>query len=72
MLTVASCSSDDDVAFVPEETPEVAFADYEPVSWLAKAYTPEDIKAVEDDISAIRGAGYTYIDNESYCVGTHM
>lgn len=75
MLTMASCSSDDDMGVAPE-TPEAAADDnvtsYTPISWLAKAYTPEEIKAVEDDISAIRGAGYTYVDNESYCVGTHM
>ena len=75
MLTMASCSSDDDMGVVPE-TPEAAADDnitsYTPISWLAKAYTPEEIKAVEDDISAIRGAGYSYMDNESYCVGTHM
>jgi hypothetical protein len=72
---MASCSSDDDMGVVPE-TPEAAADDnitsYTPISWLAKAYTPEEIKAVEDDISAIRGAGYSYMDNESYCVGTHM
>ena len=75
MLTMASCSSDDDMGVVPE-TPEAAADDnitsYTPISWLAKAYTPEEIKAVEDDISAIRGAGYSYMDNESYCHGTHM
>jgi hypothetical protein len=42
------------------------------VSWRANAYTPEELQKVEDAISAIRGAGYTYRDNESYCVGTDM
>jgi hypothetical protein len=42
------------------------------VSWLAKARTPQELQAVEDAVSAIRGAGYTYRDNESYCVGTDM
>jgi len=45
---------------------------YAPVSWIANVYTPEDLKEVEDVIGAIRGAGYTYRDNESYCVGTDM
>ena len=74
MLTMASCSKDDDTP-VAAETPqaaEISEVNYTPVSWLARAYTPEDIKQVEDDISAIRGAGYTYRDNESYCVGTDM
>lgn len=73
MLAMASCSSDDDtpVAEAPQATqsPEGTL---KPVSWLTRAYTPEAIKAVEDDISAIRGAGYTYRENESYCVGTDM
>jgi hypothetical protein len=43
-----------------------------PVSWLVSAKTPQELQEVEDAISAIRGAGYTYKDNESYCVGTNM
>ena len=73
MLTFASCSSDDDTSAVVPETPqpdsEVKSA---PVSWLANAYTSEELKKVEDAIGAIRGAGYTYRDNASYCVGTDM
>ncbi len=73
MLTTASCSSDDDGAVV-SETPQAdnASAGYEPVSWRARAHTSEELLAVEDAVSAIRGAGYTYRDNESYCVGTDM
>ena len=74
MLTMASCSHDDgDEAPVSEEMQDVQkVKHYAPVSWIANAYTPEDLKAVEDAIGAIRGAGYTYRDNESYCVGTDM
>jgi hypothetical protein len=75
MLSVTSCSSDDDYqSAVPETTQTVddAEATNRPVSWRANAYTPEDLQTVEDAISAIRGAGYTYRDNESYCVGTDM
>ncbi len=75
MLSVTSCSSDDDYqSAVPETTQTVddAEATNRPVSWRANAYTPEDLQKVEDAISAIRGAGYTYRDNESYCVGTDM
>ena len=74
MLTMASCSQDDgDVAPVPEEEQVGQMAKhYAPVSWIANVYTPEDLKEVEDAIGAIRGAGYTYRDNESYCVGTDM
>jgi hypothetical protein len=69
MLTLASCSHDDDA----DAAPEVQNAkEYTPVSWLAKARTPQELQAVEDAVSAIRGAGYTYRDNESYCVGTDM
>ena len=74
MLTMASCSNDDDAPVASEPTkglkiPEDAL---KPISWLSRAYSPEDIKAVEDDISAIRGAGYTYRDNSNYSVGTDM
>ncbi len=72
MLTIASCSSDDDM-FVDDETSQTAMApSNEPVSWLASAKTPEDLQRVEDAIGAVRGAGYTYRDNDSYCVGTDM
>ena len=71
LLTLASCSSDDDVSVVPE--PDTGTADvYKPVSWRANAFTSEELQKVEDVIGAIRGAGYTYRDNESYCVGTDM
>ena len=74
MLTMASCSNDDDAPVASEATkglkiPEDAL---KPISWLSRAYSPEDIKAVEDDISAIRGAGYTYRDNDNYSIGTDM
>ena len=73
LLTLASCSSDDDMPDVPEATSQaVDEDDYKPVSWRAAAFTPEDIQKVEDAVSAIRGAGYTYRDNDSYCVGTDM
>ena len=74
MLTMASCSSDDDGLSGPE-TPQTANNtenNTTPVSWLTRATTSEELKQVEDAISAIRGAGYTYRDNESYCVGTDM
>ena len=74
MLTMASCSSGDDGLSVPE-TPQTANNtenNTTPVSWLTRATTSEELKQVEDAISAIRGAGYTYRDNESYCVGTDM
>ena len=73
MLAMASCSSDnDDMGVVPEAPQPVSEVESAPVSWLANAYTPEDLKKVEDAIGAIRGAGYTYRDNELYCVGTDM
>ena len=74
MLTMASCSSGDDGLSGPE-TPQTANNtenNTTPVSWLTRATTSEELKQVEDAISAIRGAGYTYRDNESYCVGTDM
>ena len=73
MLAMASCSKDDDTP-VAEEAPqtEKTSESNEPESWLARAYTPEELRKVEDAIGAIRGAGYTYRDNESYCVGTDM
>ena len=73
MLAWTSCSSDnDDMGVVPEAPQPVSEVESAPVSWLANAYTPEDMKKVEDAIGAIRGAGYTYRDNELYCVGTDM
>lgn len=74
MLMLASCSSDDDTAVVPEtpQTESTSENQTGPVSWRAKAFTPEQLQKVEDAVSAIRGAGYTYRDNESYCVGTDM
>ena len=74
LMTLASCSSDDDSP-TPIEQPQPAGTTedpYQPVSWRARAYTPGDLQAVEEAISAIRGAGYTYRYNESYCVGTDM
>jgi hypothetical protein len=73
MLAWTSCSSDnDDLGVVPEAPQPVSEVESAPVSWLANAYTPEELKKVEDAIGAIRGAGYTYRDNELYCVGTDM
>ena len=73
MLAWTSCSSDnDDLGVVLEAPQPVSEVESAPVSWLANAYTPEDLKKVEDAIGAIRGAGYTYRDNELYCVGTDM
>ena len=70
MLTIASCSNDDDdMSTVVVDLPEDNDG---PVSWRANARTPEDLKQLEDAIDAIRGAGYTYRDNSSYCVGTDM
>lgn len=73
MLAWTSCSSDnDDLGVVLEAPQPVSEVESAPVSWLANTYTPEDLKKVEDAIGAIRGAGYTYRDNELYCVGTDM
>ena len=75
MLTIASCSKDDDVSTAVPETPsevDSPESDDTRVSWRANALTPEDLKQVEDAVDAIRGAGYTYRDNSSYCVGTDM
>ena len=73
IVSLTSCSSDDDVPVVPETPQTDDTADtVGPVSWRARAHTPEELLAVEDAVSAIRGAGYTYRDNESYCVGTDM
>ena len=73
MLMMASCSSDDEMSAAPE-TPETVDVQGESraVSWLAKAKTPEDLQKVEDAIGAVRGAGYTYRENDSYCIGTDM
>ena len=72
-LAIASCSSDDDMS-VGSETSQTVNAPTNdgPVSWLVQAKTPQELQEVEEAISAIRGAGYTYRDNESYCVGTDM
>ena len=70
MMTIASCSSDDDEPVAPA-TDDFASSN-QPVSWRDKAKTPAELQEVEDAIGAIRGAGYTYRDNESYCVGTDM
>ena len=72
MLTITSCSSDDDAPIVPETLEASSEESSEPVSWLANAFTPQALKEVEDAVNAVRGAGYTYRDNESYCVGTDM
>lgn len=68
-LTMLSCSSGDDEPEMPQnvETPAKEGA----VSWI-QAKTPQELLEVEDAVSAIRGAGYTYRDNQSYCVGTDM
>lgn len=70
MMTIASCSSDDDEPVAPA-TDDFASSN-QPVSWRDKAKTPAELQEVKDAIGAIRGAGYTYRDNESYCVGTDM
>ncbi len=75
MLALASCSRDNDDMGVVPETPETVSTPETidgPVSWRANAYRPEELQKVEDAIGAIRGAGYTYRDNTSYCVGTDM
>ena len=54
MLTMASCSHDDDADAAPEAQNAKK---YTPVSWLANVQTPEDLQTVEDAVSAIRGAG---------------
>ena len=69
MMTMASCSNDDDAE---SQVPTPIEESDEPVSWMAHAFTPEDILKVEEAVGAIRGAGYTYRENESYCVGTDM
>lgn len=70
MMAMASCSNDD--AEQSQIAPPLTEEAGEPVSWMAHAYTPEDIQKVEDAVGAIRGAGYTYRENEQYCVGTDM
>ena len=70
---MASCSSDDDMSVAPgpSEVPTTQSVG-EPQSWLVSVKSPEDLKRVEEAIGAVRGAGYTYRDNESYCIGTDM
>jgi hypothetical protein len=75
MLALTACSKDDDDVTVVPEAPQTATVaeDYgSRVSWRARATTPEELRKVEDAISAIRGAGYTYRDNDHYCIGTDM
>lgn len=74
MMTIASCSSNDDTPVGPEtsQAADDSEGGNEPVSWLARARTSAELQKVEEAIGAIRGAGYTYRDNESYCVGTDM
>lgn len=68
-LMMASCSRDDDS---PETTQDVDTRAREgAVSWI-EAKTPQELLEVEDAVSAVRGAGYTYRDHQSYCVGTDM
>ncbi len=68
-LTMLSCSSGDDEPEMPQNVETSAKEGA--VSWI-QAKTPQELLEVEDAVSAIRGAGYTYRDNQSYCVGTDM
>jgi len=76
LLATASCSRDagDDVPEAPEVPQSVNILGMSdgPRSWRAFARTAEDLQEIEEAIGAIRGAGYTYRDNESYSVGTDM
>lgn len=77
MLTMVSCSKDDDMTIDPEapktsQATQATADDEDPVSWLAGARSLRELQEVEEVVGAIRGAGYTYRDNESYCVGTDM
>ena len=81
MLTFVSCSSgdsDDDTPVVPETPQPTVTSDgkqsgdteetNEPVSWVANAKTSEELLAVEDAVSAVRGAGY----KTSYIVDDYL
>jgi hypothetical protein len=72
-LTLASCATDDDIPLA-ETGLDVGNSEkvVPPVSWRAAARTSQELLQVEEAVSAVRGAGYTYRDNESYCVGTNM
>ena len=73
LLTLASCATDDDIPLA-ETGLDVGNSEkvVPPVSWRAAARTSQELLQVEEAVSAVRGAGYTYRDNESYCVGTNM
>ena len=73
LLTLASCTTDDDIPLA-ETGLDVGNSEkvVAPVSWRAAARTSQELLQVEEAVSAVRGAGYTYRDNESYCVGTNM
>ena len=73
LLTLSSCATDDDIPLA-ETGLDVGNSEkvVPPVSWRAAARTSQELLQVEEAVSAVRGAGYTYRDNESYCVGTNM
>lgn len=72
-MTLSSCATDDDIPLA-ETGLDVGNSEkvVPPVSWRAAARTSQELLQVEEAVSALRGAGYTYRDNESYCVGTNM